>query len=73
MDGDQDPITPAVPERGKKAAPVKQKNPVVIHPFICRGTIEENLHRMLTRKREMADMLLSGGMENLLLHLSADG
>lgn len=64
---------PAVENQASdRAYRIGQKNPVVIHPFICRGTIEENIHRMLTRKREMADALLSGGMEKLLLHLSAD-
>ena len=33
-------------------------------------TIEENIHNMLTRKSAMADKLLSGGLEKLLLHLS---
>ena len=62
---------PAVENQASdRAYRIGQKNPVVIHPFICRGTIEENIHRMLTRKREMADALLSGGMEKLLLHLS---
>ncbi|MBR3926381.1 MAG: DEAD/DEAH box helicase [Akkermansia sp.] len=47
-----------------------QTQPVLIHPLICRGTIEENIHNMLTRKSAMADRLLSGGLEKLLLHLS---
>ena len=48
---------------------IGQQQPVIIHPLICRGTIEENIHAMLTRKRDMADKLLSGGLEKLLLHL----
>ena len=51
---------------------IGQKNPVIIHPLICRGTIEENIHAMLTRKRDMADKLLSGGLEKLLLHLTPE-
>lgn len=49
-----------------------QKQPVVIHPFISRGTIEENIHNMLKRKSSMAQNLLSGGLEKLLLHLAPE-
>ena len=64
---------PAVENQASdRAYRIGQKNHVIIHPLICRGTIEENIHHMLTRKREMADALLSGGMERLLLHLSAE-
>lgn len=62
---------PAVENQASdRAYRIGQKNPVVIHPFITRGTIEENIHRMLTRKREMADALLGGGLEKLLLQLN---
>lgn len=64
---------PAVENQASdRAYRIGQKNPVIIHPLICRGTIEENIHRMLSRKRAMADALLAGGMEQLLLHLSAE-
>ena len=64
---------PAVENQASdRAYRIGQKNHVIIHPLICRGTIEESIHHMLTRKREMADALLSGGMEKLLLHLSAE-
>lgn len=63
---------PAVENQASdRAYRIGQKNPVIIHPLICRGTIEENIHHMLTRKRAMADKLLSGDLEKLLLHLSA--
>ncbi len=64
---------PAVENQASdRAYRIGQQNPVVIHPVICRGTIEENIHTMLTRKRDMADKLLSGGLEKLLLHLSPE-
>lgn len=47
-----------------------QQKHVVVHPLICRGTIEQNIHTMLTRKQAMADALLASGMESLLCHLS---
>lgn len=62
---------PAVENQASdRAYRIGQQNPVIIHPLICRGTIEENIHSMLTRKRDMADKLLAGGLEKLLLNLS---
>ena len=64
---------PAVENQASdRAYRLGQKNPVLIHPLICRGTIEENIHNMLRRKNAMADALLAGGLEKLLLHLSGD-
>lgn len=62
---------PAVENQASdRAYRMGQQQPVVVHPMICRGTIEENIHNMLARKNAMADALLSGGLEKLLLHLS---
>ena len=64
---------PAVENQASdRAYRIGQKNPVVVHPLICRGTIEENIHRMIERKKALADALLSGGLEKLLLNLSAE-
>ena len=64
---------PAVENQASdRAYRIGQQNPVIVHPLICRGTIEENIHAMLTRKRDMADKLLAGGLEKLLLHLPPD-
>lgn len=64
---------PAVENQASdRAHRIGQNHPVFIHPFISTGTIEQNIHTMLRRKSAMADTLLSGGMEKLLLHLSAD-
>ncbi len=64
---------PAVENQASdRAYRIGQQNPVIIHPLICRGTIEENIHSMLSRKRDMADKLLAGGLEKLLLQLSAE-
>ncbi len=64
---------PAVENQASdRAYRIGQKNPVIIHPLICRGTIEENIHLMLRRKTAMADALLAGGLEKMLLSLSAD-
>lgn len=62
---------PAVENQASdRAHRLGQTQSVIIHPFISTGTIEENIHSMLHRKTAMADSLLSGGLEKLLLHLS---
>ena len=64
---------PAVENQASdRAYRIGQVKPVWVHPFVCRGTIEENIHRMLEGKRAMADALLSGGLEKLLLAMSPD-
>lgn len=64
---------PAVENQASdRAYRIGQVKPVWIHPFVCRGTIEENIHRMLEEKQSMADALLSGGLEKLLLTMSPD-
>ncbi len=64
---------PAVENQASdRAYRIGQSQPVLIHPLICRGTIEENIHHMLTRKSAMADNLLAGGLEKLLLHLTPE-
>ncbi len=64
---------PAVENQASdRAHRLGQKRAVVVHPLICRGTIEENIHRMLQEKKKMADDLLQEGLEHLLLHLTQD-
>ncbi len=64
---------PAVENQASdRAYRMGQQQAVIIHPLVCRGTIEENIHNMLTRKSAMADNLLSGGLEKLLLNLSPE-
>ena len=64
---------PAVENQASdRAHRLGQEKPVMIHPIICTGTIEENIHGMLRKKTAMSEALFSGGMEKLLLHLSAE-
>ncbi len=61
---------PAVENQASdRAYRIGQTQPVLIHPLITRGTLEENIHLMLRRKTAMADALLAGGLEKMLLHL----
>jgi len=43
-----------------------------VHPFICRGTVEERIDAMLAEKRGLADELLEGGGEKLLTEMGND-
>ncbi len=63
---------PAVENQASdRAYRIGQTQPVLIHPLVTRGTIEENIHLMLRRKTAMADALLAGGLEKMLLQLDA--
>ncbi len=62
---------PAVENQASdRAHRLGQQRAVVVHPLISRGTIEENIHRMLQEKKQMADDLLQEGLEKILLHLN---
>jgi non-specific serine/threonine protein kinase len=43
---------------------------VLVHKFICRGTVEEKIDRMLLDKRELASGVLSDGGEIPLTEMS---
>lgn len=64
---------PAVENQaGDRAHRIGQQQPVIIHPLICRGTIEENIHHMLQNKQAMADNLFAGGLEKMLLRMTPE-
>ncbi len=64
---------PAVENQASdRAYRIGQTQPVLIHPLITRGSIEENIHLMLRRKTAMADALLAGGLEKMLLELKPE-
>ena len=44
---------------------IGQKRNVLVHKFVCRGTIEERIDALIESKRRMAEELLSGGEINL--------
>lgn len=64
---------PAVENQASdRAYRIGQQRPVWIHPFVCRGTLEENIHRMLAGKRDLAEQLLRPGPERQLLALTPE-
>lgn len=53
-----------------RAFRIGQKKNVLVHKFVCRGTLEERIDRVLTEKRDLADGVLANGGELPLTELS---
>ena len=63
---------PAVEDQATdRAYRIGQTRPVQVHRFVTQGTIEEKIAELLTRKRSLADSVLSRG-ETALTELSND-
>ncbi|HKC58909.1 MAG TPA: DEAD/DEAH box helicase [Myxococcales bacterium] len=62
---------PAVEEQATdRAFRIGQKRNVLVHKFVCRGTVEEKIDAMLAEKRALAGELLEGGAEAHLTEMS---
>lgn len=63
---------PAVEQQATdRAFRIGQKKNVLVHKFVCRGTIEERIDAMITAKESLsAELLGSGGAEVMLTELS---
>ncbi len=57
-----------------RAYRIGQRKNVLVHKFVCRGTIEERIDRMLQEKKQLAESVLGadGGAEKLLTEMSND-
>jgi len=53
-----------------RAFRIGQKQNVLVHKFICRGTIEEKIDEMISSKQRMSHEVLEGSHEALLTELS---
>lgn len=51
---------------------IGQKKNVLVHTFICRGTVEDKINTMLEDKRTLANELLEGSGEKLLTEMKDD-
>ncbi len=47
----------------------QQKN-VLVHKFVCRGTVEERIDELIAGKQQLSDEILSGGAESRLTEMS---
>ncbi len=53
-----------------RAFRIGQHRNVVVHKFICRGTVEEKIDALIAEKTNLADDILKGGAESLLTEMS---
>jgi hypothetical protein len=53
-----------------RAFRIGQKRNVLVHKFVCRGTVEERIDEMIHEKQAIADQLLNQGGETLLTEMS---
>jgi non-specific serine/threonine protein kinase len=53
-----------------RAFRIGQRRNVLVHKFICRGTVEEKIDAMITEKTQLATDLLEGGAEKMLTEMS---
>jgi non-specific serine/threonine protein kinase len=53
-----------------RAFRIGQHRNVVVHKFICRGTVEEKIDALIEEKSGLADDLLKAGAESLLTEMS---
>jgi non-specific serine/threonine protein kinase len=52
-----------------RAFRIGQKNNVLVHKFICQGTIEEKIDALINEKTALANDLLDGGADTLLTEM----
>jgi len=55
-----------------RAFRIGQKKNVLVHTFVCRGTVEDKINALLEDKRALADEILQGGGETLLTEMKDD-
>ncbi|MCQ2379919.1 MAG: DEAD/DEAH box helicase [Victivallaceae bacterium] len=62
---------PAVERQASdRAYRIGQKRNVLIHKFICRGTLEERIDQLMTDKQKLSDDIIGGGAEKMLTEMS---
>jgi superfamily II DNA or RNA helicase len=53
-----------------RAFRIGQKKNVLVHKFVCRGTVEERIDELIAGKQKLSDEILSGGAESSLTEMS---
>ena len=53
-----------------RAFRIGQHRNVVVHKFICRGTIEEKIDTLIEEKTSLSDDILKAGAESMLTEMS---
>ena len=52
-----------------RAFRIGQKRNVLVHKFVCRGTVEERIDQMIRDKQDLADEVLNSGAETMLTEM----
>ena len=55
-----------------RAFRIGQKRNVLVHKFVCRGTVEERIDELIRNKQDLADQLLKREGETLVTEMSDD-
>jgi non-specific serine/threonine protein kinase len=55
-----------------RAFRIGQKRNVLVHKFVCKGTVEERIDALIASKQQLSDALLSGGVDSQLTEMSND-
>ncbi len=55
-----------------RAFRIGQKRNVLVHKFVCRGTVEEKIDALIESKRQLSSDLLEGGAELMLTEMKND-
>ena len=55
-----------------RAFRIGQKRNVLVHKFVCRGTVEEKIDALIESKRQLSTDLLEGGAERMLTEMNND-
>jgi len=55
-----------------RAFRIGQTRNVLVHKFLCRGTVEEKIDQLIDSKRQLSEDLLGGGAELLLTEMKND-
>jgi SNF2 family DNA or RNA helicase len=53
-----------------RAFRIGQRRNVMVHKFICRGTLEERIHELITGKISLAEDILGAGAERLMTEMN---
>jgi len=63
-------IRSAIPLATDRAFRIGQKKNVLVHKFVCRGTVEERIDALIESKPGLSDALLAGGGEISLTEMT---
>ena len=55
-----------------RAFRIGQNKNVLVHKFVCRGTVEEKIDQLIESKRQLSDDVLAGGADMLLTEMKDD-